>query len=119
VTRAYHQTVRAEQTTADGERMVDAVDLLSRLRDKMFVGPAGAYARDVLDALKRLGADALVVSEMQLGAMAAAESAQLPCVVLSPTSTCCRAPGCRRSARAFNQSAGPSVRCATGSSGRR
>jgi MGT family glycosyltransferase len=60
------------------------IDLLGRLRDKMFVGPAAAYARDVLDTLKRVDADAVVASEMQLGAMAAAESAHLPCVALSP-----------------------------------
>jgi MGT family glycosyltransferase len=60
------------------------VDLLGRLRDKMFVGPAGAYARDVLDAVARVDPDAIVTSEMQLGAMAAAESVPLPCVVLSP-----------------------------------
>jgi len=60
------------------------IDLLGRLRDKMFVGPAGAYARDVLDTLKRVDADAIVTSEMQLGAMAAAESVHLPCAVLSP-----------------------------------
>jgi MGT family glycosyltransferase len=60
------------------------IDLLGRLRDKMFVGPAGAYARDVLDAVTRVDPDAIVASEMQLGAMAAAESVQLPCVVLSP-----------------------------------
>jgi MGT family glycosyltransferase len=60
------------------------VDLLARLRDKMFVGPAGACARDVLDTLKHVDADAIVTSEMQLGAMAAAESVHLPCVVLSP-----------------------------------
>jgi MGT family glycosyltransferase len=60
------------------------IDLLGRLRDKLFVGPAGAQARDVLDALKHVDADAVVTSEMQLGAMAAAESAHLPCAVLSP-----------------------------------
>ncbi len=60
------------------------IDLLSRLRDKMFVGPASAYARDVLDALQRIDADAIVANEMQLGAMAAAESARVPCAVLSP-----------------------------------
>jgi MGT family glycosyltransferase len=60
------------------------IDLLGRLRDKMFVGPAAAYARDVLDTVKRTEPDAIVTSEMQLGAMAAAESVHLPCVVLSP-----------------------------------
>lgn len=60
------------------------IDLLARLRDKMFVGPAEAYARDVLDTVKRTDPDAIVTSEMQLGAMAAAESVHLPCVVLSP-----------------------------------
>ena len=60
------------------------IDLLGRLRDKMFVGPASAYARDVLDTVKRTDPDAIVTSEMQLGAMAAAESVRVPCVVLSP-----------------------------------
>jgi MGT family glycosyltransferase len=74
---AQHDVLRDYEATSP-------VDLLGRLRDRMFVGPAAAYARDVLDILHRTGADVVVASEMHLGAMAAAEHAQRPCVVLSP-----------------------------------
>src|SRR5262249_35107643 len=57
--------------------------LLGRLRDRLFVGPALAYAQDLLEELERFPADALVTSEMLLGVMAAAESAGAPCVGLS------------------------------------
>jgi MGT family glycosyltransferase len=58
--------------------------LLGRLRDRLFVGPALAYAQDLLEELERFPADAVVTSEMLLGVMAAAESAGAPCVGLSP-----------------------------------
>jgi UDP:flavonoid glycosyltransferase YjiC (YdhE family) len=57
--------------------------LLGRLRDRLFVGPALAYAQDLLEELARFPADAVVTSEMLLGVMAAAESAGTPCVGLS------------------------------------
>ncbi|HLW55281.1 MAG TPA: glycosyltransferase [Candidatus Angelobacter sp.] len=59
-------------------------ELLGLLRDRLFVGPAMAYARDVLAELKRFPADVIVANDMMLGAMAAAESAGVPCVGLSP-----------------------------------
>jgi len=83
------------------------VDLLGRLRDKMFVGPAAAIARDVLDALDRVGADAIVASEMQLGAMAAAESAHVPCVVLSPNIYLLPRPGVPPFGPGFQPMGGP------------
>ncbi|HKE55877.1 MAG TPA: nucleotide disphospho-sugar-binding domain-containing protein [Pyrinomonadaceae bacterium] len=57
--------------------------LPGRLRDRLFVGPALAYARDLLEELKRFPANAVVTSEMLLGVMAAAESAGVPCAGLS------------------------------------
>jgi MGT family glycosyltransferase len=83
------------------------IDLLRRLRDKMFVGPAGAYARDVLDTLQRVDADVIVTSEMQLGAMAAAESAHLPCVVLSPNIYLLPRPGAPPFGPGFQPLGGP------------
>jgi MGT family glycosyltransferase len=59
------------------------IEMLGRLRDRMFVGRAGDYAHDVLDALQRVPADAIVTSEMLLGVMAAAERAKVPCVALA------------------------------------
>src|SRR5262245_10711553 len=57
--------------------------LLGRLRDRLFVGPALAYAQDLLEELERFPANVVVTSEMLLGVMAAAESAGAPCVGLS------------------------------------
>ena len=83
------------------------IDLLGRLRDKMFVGPAGRIAQDVLDALSRVGADVIVASEMQLGAMAAAESAHVPCVVLSPNIYLLPRPGVPPFGPGFQPMGGP------------
>jgi MGT family glycosyltransferase len=83
------------------------IDLLCRLRDKMFVGPAAAYAHDVLDTLRRVDADAIVASEMQLGAMAAAESVGLPCVVLSPNIYLLPRPGAPPFGPGFQPLGGP------------
>jgi UDP:flavonoid glycosyltransferase YjiC (YdhE family) len=55
--------------------------LLARVRDRLFVGPALAYAKDVLQELERFPANTMVTSEMLLGA--AAERAGVPCVALS------------------------------------
>lgn len=57
--------------------------LMARLRDRLFVGPALAYARDLLTDLERFPADVVVTSEMLLGVMAGAEHARVPCVALS------------------------------------
>jgi UDP:flavonoid glycosyltransferase YjiC (YdhE family) len=58
--------------------------LLVRVRDRLLVGPALAYARDLLQELEHFPANTVVTSEMLLGVMAAAESAAVPCVALSP-----------------------------------
>jgi UDP:flavonoid glycosyltransferase YjiC (YdhE family) len=60
------------------------LELLGRMRDRLLVGPALAYAQDLLEELIRFPADVVVTSEMLLGVMAAAESAGAPCAGLSP-----------------------------------
>jgi MGT family glycosyltransferase len=57
--------------------------LIGRLRDRLFIGPALAYAQDLLDELVRFPADVVVTSEMLLGPMMGAEAAGIPCVALS------------------------------------
>jgi MGT family glycosyltransferase len=57
--------------------------VLGRLRDRLIVGPALAYATDVLEELRNLPSHLVVTSEMLLGVMAAAESANVPCVAVS------------------------------------
>ena len=57
--------------------------LLRRLRERLFVGPALAYAQDLREELERFPADAVVTSDMLLGVMVGAESAGVPCVGLA------------------------------------
>ena len=57
--------------------------MVERLRDRLFIGPALAYAQDVIDELKRSPADVVVTSEMLFGVMAGAEAAGVSCVSLA------------------------------------
>lgn len=62
-------------------------------RDQVMIGPALAYAQDVLDELGREVADALVVNDGLLGPMLAAEQARLPYAVVLPHHYLYPAPG--------------------------
>jgi MGT family glycosyltransferase len=53
-------------------------------RDQVMVGPALAYAQDVLAELERAPADALIVNDGLLGPMLAAEAAQVPYAMVMP-----------------------------------
>ena len=57
--------------------------MVGRLRDRLFIGPALAYAQDILEELKCFPADVVVTSEMLFGVMAGAEAAGVPCVSLA------------------------------------
>jgi UDP:flavonoid glycosyltransferase YjiC (YdhE family) len=84
-TRAPH---RADKS-ADSDLIHDwevksPLAMMGRLRDRLFCGPALAFAHDVLDEIGRASADVVVTSEMLFGAMLGAEAAGVPCVGLSP-----------------------------------
>ncbi len=66
---------------------------LARTIERIMCGPALAYARDVLDELGRAPADAVVSSEMLLGAMLAAEAAGVKLAVLGSTLSLVPLPG--------------------------
>jgi hypothetical protein len=87
--------------------------LLARLRDRLFVGPALAYARDVLHELERFPANTVVTSEMLLGVMAAAESVGVPCVALSANIYLYPLPGVPRFGPGFQPAKGCPVACGT------
>ncbi len=53
-------------------------------RDQVMIGPALAYAQDVLAELQREPADVVVVNDGLLGPMMAAEQARLPYAVILP-----------------------------------
>lgn len=65
----------------------------ARLRDRAVCGPAGAYARDILDELNRAPADLIIADALLLGAHLAAERAGLPIIGLIPTIYHYPAPG--------------------------
>jgi MGT family glycosyltransferase len=81
--------------------------LIARMRDRVFVGPALAFAQDLLDELKRFPADVVVTSEMLLGVMAGAESAGVPCVILSPNIYFYSLPGVPPFGPGFQPAEGP------------
>jgi MGT family glycosyltransferase len=56
--------------------------LMDRLLDKQFAGPAGAYATDVSAAIEQRRPDLVVCSMFAVGAMIAAEAAAVPYDVL-------------------------------------
>lgn len=83
-TRAPHRFDTSPET--DPVRDWEAVSplaMLGRLRDRMFVGPAAAYAEDVVEELRRAPADVVVASEVLFGAMVGAEAAGARCVALA------------------------------------
>lgn len=62
-------------------------------RDQVMIGPALAYAQNVLEELRRDPADAVVVNDGLLGPMLAAEQARLSYVVVLPHHYLYPAPG--------------------------
>ncbi len=67
--------------------------LFARLRERQFVGPAPAYAADVTSAIADVRPDLVVCSFFAIGAMAAAEAADVPFDVLFPNAYLLPAPG--------------------------
>ena len=64
---------------------VDPFAQLGALRDRLAVGPAGAFAADVVAELERRPADLLLTEALIFGPLVAAEATGVPCVVLNPT----------------------------------
>ncbi len=84
-TNAPHRATKSatEDFVRDWEA-TSPVEALARLQSRLMFGPALAYARDVLAELAREPADVVVTNYVLFGAMAAAEKAAIPYVVLAP-----------------------------------
>ncbi len=67
--------------------------LAARLRHGLMYEPAARYADETLAALRRHGADAVLVTDPLYGAMVAAEASGLPWAVLVPNIVTTPAPG--------------------------
>ena len=84
---------RAPQRSGHGRdgdfvRDWEADDLLgnfARMRDRLAVGPASLYAADVREEIERRRPAAVLSELLLFGPLVAAEAAQVPAVVLSPT----------------------------------
>ena len=59
------------------------LQLMAKLRDELFFGPAGRYAADTRNEIRRESVDCLVSSEMLFGPAIAAESFGIPSVFLA------------------------------------
>ena len=84
---------RAEDDPYRDWECKNPLQLFDRLLDKQLVGPAPAYAADVLAAVADDRPDLIVSSFFALGAMVAAEAAGLPYDVLFPNAYLLPAPG--------------------------
>jgi len=83
------------------------IEMLGRLRDRLFVGPSLAHAQDLLDRLREFPADVVGTSEMLLGVMAGAEAASVPCVAISANVCLYPLPGVPAFGPGFAPATGP------------
>jgi MGT family glycosyltransferase len=81
--------------------------LMDRLLDKQFAGPAGAYAADTTAAIERTRPDLVVCSMFAVGAMFAAEAADVPYDVLLCNCYLLPAPGMPPFGLGLKPAAGP------------
>jgi MGT family glycosyltransferase len=83
-TRAPHRTVSGRE--GDFIRDYDAgPEGFGRMRDRIAVGPAAAFAADVREELTRERPDCMLTELLLFGPQVAAEAAGVPYVVLNPT----------------------------------
>jgi MGT family glycosyltransferase len=77
--RAPHQNMRdREKDLVKDWEPKTPMGQFARVADRLFFGPAEAYARDVLEHVERLHPDAIGVDVLSIGAMAGAEKSGVP-----------------------------------------
>ena len=81
-TRAPHRSVRTRDTLFIEDWGPSG---FGAMRDELAVGPAVAFAADILAELDRRPAEAVVTEGLLFGSLVAAEAAKVPCVVLTTT----------------------------------
>ena len=92
-TRAPHRLERSYGDHFVRDWGVDPAEGFARMRDRLALGPAAAYAADVREELERRPAAALLTELLLFGPQVAAEAAGIPCIVLNPTINVVPAPG--------------------------
>jgi MGT family glycosyltransferase len=92
-TRAPHRRTRSETHFVGDWGARDPREEFGRMRDRLAVGPAAAFAADVREELERQPAAAVLTELLLWGPQVAAEAAGVPYVVLNPTVNVIPAPG--------------------------
>jgi MGT family glycosyltransferase len=92
-TRAPHRTTRSPEADFIRDWGADPAEEFARIRDRLAVGPAAAFAADVREELERHRPAALLSELLLFGPLVAAEAADLPSIVLNPTINVVPAPG--------------------------
>jgi MGT family glycosyltransferase len=93
-TRAPHRTTRSPE--ADFIRDwggAGPAEEFARMRDRLAVGPAAAFAADVREELERQRPAAVLTELLLFGPLVAAEAAAVPSIILNPTINVVPAPG--------------------------
>ena len=92
-TRAPHRTTRSREEDFIRDWGADPAEEFARIRDRLAVGPAAAFAADVREELERHRPAALLSELLLFGPLVAAEAAGVPSIVLNPTINVVPAPG--------------------------
>jgi MGT family glycosyltransferase len=84
-TRAPHRTTRSPEADFIRDWGADPAEEFARIRDRLAVGPAAAFAADVREELERHRPDAVLSELLLFGPLVAAEAVGVPSIVLNPT----------------------------------
>ena len=92
-TRAPHRSDRGRHHFIEDWGATEPGEGFTRMRDRLTVGPASAFAADVREELDRRPAAAVLTELLLFGPQVAAEGAGVPCIVLGATINVVPAPG--------------------------
>lgn len=84
-TRAPQRLERSPSSHFVRDWGLEPAEGFARMRDRIAVGPAAAFAADVREELARRPAAAVLTELLLFGPQVAAEAARVPCIVLNPT----------------------------------
>jgi MGT family glycosyltransferase len=92
-TRAPHRTTRSPEADFIRDWGAGPAEEFARIRDRLAVGPAAAFAADVREELERKRPAAVLTELLLFGPLVAAEAAGVPTIILNPTINVVPAPG--------------------------
>jgi MGT family glycosyltransferase len=91
--RAPHRTTRSPEGDFIRDWAAGPAEEFARMRDRLAVGPAAAFAADVREELERQRPAAVLTELLLFGPLVAAEAVGVPSIVLNPTINVVPAPG--------------------------